>query len=443
MQPAVQSRPFDVTHRSVFGIAAPMSLAYMSTPLLGLVDTAVIGQLGIPALLGGIAVGAVVFDVVLTTFNFLRSGTTGLVAQAFGAGNAVEIRAVLVRAMAIAVILGALTILLQSPLVAAGLSVMGVSDAVGEATSVYLAIRIYSAPFALANYVILGWFLGLGKAGTGLLLQVFLNGLNIVLNVYFVLVLDWGVAGVAWGTVIGECVTALIGLALIYRETGTKDWPPLATITDLQPFRRLAALNGDIMVRSFVLLFAFSFFTAQSARYGDVILAANAVLMHFFHISGSFLDGFANAAEQLAGRAVGARWKPAFNRAVEMTLKFGVLLSVTLFLVFWLFGPLLVDVMTVSPEVRETARIYLLWAALTPVAGVIAFQMDGIFIGATWSRDMRNMMLVSVAVYLVAWWGLTALFGIHGLWMALLIFLGARGVSLSVMCRRRALETFG
>ena len=443
METTLKSRPFDVTHRSVFKIAVPMTLAYMSTPILGIVDTAVIGQLGVPALLGGIAIGAVLFDVIFTTFNFLRSGTTGLVAQAFGAGNTCEINATFVRAMLIAIVLGLIVIIVQAPFIALGLAAMGASEQVGDASALYLSIRIYSAPFGLANFVILGWFLGLGKAGTGLLLQVLLNGLNIVLNVTFVLVFEWGVAGIALGTVIGEIVTTFIGLGLVLRETGFRNWPSWARVTDWVQFKRIAALNGDIMVRSFVLLFAFSFFTAQSARFDDITLAANAVLMHFFMISGYFLDGFATAAEQLAGRAVGARWKPAFIRTVSMTLKFGLLLSVSLFLVFWMVGPVMIDLITTSQPVRDVARTYLIWAALTPIAGVLAFQMDGIFIGATWSRDMRNMMLVSIAVYLGSWWLLKEPFGIHGLWMALLIFLGARGFSLAFMCRKRARETFG
>lgn len=438
-----EARPFDVTHRSVFKIALPMTLAYMSTPLLGLVDTAVIGQLGDPSLLGGIAIGAVLFSFVFATFNFLRSGTTGLVAQALGAGNSREINTIFMRALLTALVLGLLVILVRGPFISAGLRAMGSSEPVGAASSVYLSILVFSAPFGLANYVILGWFLGLGKAGTGLLLQVLLNSLNIVLNVTFVLGLGWGIAGVAWGTVIGEVATAFIGFALVVRHAGLRNWPTFAVITDWVQFKRLAALNGDIMVRSFVLLFAFSFFTAQSARHDDIILAATAVLMQFLSVSAYFLDGMATAAEQLAGRAVGARWKPAFTQTVSVTLKFGLILSVSLALFFWIAGPFLIDVITTSQPVRETARIYLFWAALSPIAGVLAFQMDGIFIGATWSRDMRNMMLVSLAVYLASWWLMKDALGIHGLWLALLIFLGARGASLAMMCRVRARETFG
>ncbi|MEM1049118.1 MAG: MATE family efflux transporter [Pseudomonadota bacterium] len=443
MTAAIESRPFDVTNRTVFAIAAPMTVAYISTPLLGIVDTAVIGQLDDPALIGAVAVGAMLFSIIHAMFNFLRAGTTGLVAQATGAGNETEIGAAFARAMLVALVSGLVVIVFSEPLIHGGLALIDPSETVGTATADYLAIRALSTPFSLANYVILGWFLGLGRAGMGLFLQVLLNGLNIVLSVILVLGLEWGLAGVAWGTVGAEIAAAGIGLLLVARAAGGRPWPAWSVVFDARQFKRLAALNGDIMVRSLALLFAFAYFTAQSAQFDDVTLAANAVLMHFFSIAGNFLDGLATAAEQLAGRAVGARWKPAFTRTVRLTLVFGSLLALTLSAVFWIFGPLMIDFMTVSEEVRETARIYLIWAVLTPIAGVAAFQMDGIFIGATWSRDMRNMMIVSIAFYLASWWLLRDPLGMHGLWIALLIFLGARGLSLAVICPYRMRQVFG
>ncbi|HSM20125.1 MAG TPA: MATE family efflux transporter, partial [Hyphomicrobiales bacterium] len=253
MPPEPPSRPFEVTHRSVLAIALPMTAAYLSTPLLGVVDTAVIGQLGEAALIGGIAVGAIVFDVIFTTFNFLRSGTTGLTAQALGAGDETEQRAVLWRALSVAVASGLIVIALQVPLLALSLELMGPSEPVAAATRDYFQIRVLAAPFALANYAILGWFIGLGRAGTGLALQTLLNGLNIVLNVYFVLWLGWGIAGVAWGTVLGQTVAALAGLALVARAGGAARLA-LSLIFDRVRFRRMIALNRDIMIRSFTLL---------------------------------------------------------------------------------------------------------------------------------------------------------------------------------------------
>jgi Na+-driven multidrug efflux pump len=218
--------------------------------------------------------------------------------------------------------------------------------------------------------------------------------------------------------------------------------PSLRRILDRQGFARLLGVNRDIMIRSFSLIFSFAFFTRQGAQFGAVILAANAVLMHFFLVGGYFLDGFATAAEQLSGRAVGARFRPAFERVVRLTTLWGVGTAAALSLVYFLVGPWIIDVMTTAPDVRATARQFLVWAVLTPLAGVVAFQMDGVFIGATWSRDMRNMMLVSVLVYLAAWAVLTPLFGNHGLWAALLIFLGARSFTFHLRMRTLLPRTF-
>ncbi|WP_346899374.1 MATE family efflux transporter [uncultured Roseibium sp.] len=435
-------KAFDVTHRSVLAIAVPMTLAFLSTPLLGVVDTAVIGRLGDAALVGGIAIGGVIFDLVFTTFNFLRSGTTGLTAQAYGADDQSEIKATFLRALFIAAIAGLAVILLQKPFLEIGLTFMGGSADVQSATRRYFEIRVYSAPFLLANYAILGWFLGLSRAGTGLFLQLFLNGLNIALSIWFVMGLGWSIEGVAAATVLSEAAACLAGLLLILRAARGSVWPTWSVVFDRRLILRMMAINRDIMIRSFSLLFAFAFFTARSAAQGDVLLAANAILEKFFLVGGYFLDGLATAVEQLAGRAVGARYRPAFDRAVKLTTLWGFALALGLALVYFLAGPLLVDLMTVSPGVREIGRIYLPWAALTPLFGVLAFQMDGVFIGATWSRDMRNMMLLSLAVYIAAYYTLFPLMGNHGLWLSLEIFLGARGISLAAMCRHRANQTF-
>ncbi|WP_417676286.1 MATE family efflux transporter [Roseibium sp.] len=435
-------KAFDVTHRSVLAIAVPMTLAFLSTPLLGVVDTAVIGRLGDAALVGGIAIGGVIFDLVFTTFNFLRSGTTGLTAQAYGADDQSEIKATFLRALFIAAVAGIAVILLQVPFLEIGLTFLGGSADVQSATRRYFEVRVYSAPFLLANYAILGWFLGLSRAGTGLFLQLFLNGLNIALSIWFVMGLGWSIEGVAAATVLSEAATCLAGLLLILRTARGSAWPVWSVVFDRRLLLRMMAINRDIMIRSFSLLFAFAFFTARSADQGDVLLAANAILEKFFLVGGYFLDGLATAVEQLAGRAVGARYRPAFDRAVKLTTLWGFALALGLALVYFAAGPLLVDLMTVSPGVRELGRVYLPWAALTPLFGVLAFQMDGVFIGATWSRDMRNMMLLSLAIYIAAYYTLFPLMGNHGLWLSLEIFLGARGISLAAMCRHRANQTF-
>ena len=280
--------------------------------MLGLVDTAVVGQFGDAALLGGLAAGALIFDVVFTSFNFLRSGTTGLVAQAFGRGDALEEQAVFWRAVLIAIVAG-IVLAALSPLVAKGGQwFMDAGPRVSEAMGVYIRIRLLAAPFSLINYAILGYVLGRGEGGLGLMLQLVLNSINIALCFLLGLKLGWGVAGVAWATVTGEFLAMLLGLAIVVRRFRAAPRLPRHRLLDMSAFLRMLSLNRDIMIRSFSLLAAFALFTRQGAQFGTVTLAANAVLMNFFLVAGYFLDGFATAAEQLAGRAVGARAERAF-----------------------------------------------------------------------------------------------------------------------------------
>ncbi|RWH07355.1 MAG: MATE family efflux transporter, partial [Mesorhizobium sp.] len=388
-----------------------MTLAYLTTPLLGIVDTAVIGQFGDAALLGGLAAGALVFDVVFTTFNFLRSGTTGLVAQAFGRGDPLEEQAVLWRAVLIAVVAGVVLAALAPLFAIGGQWFMGAEPRVSAAMSVYIRIRLIAAPFSLINYAILGYVLGRGEGGIGLMLQAVLNGINILLCFLLGLELGWGVA-------------------IVLRRFRKLERPSRRRILDLPAYLRMLSLNRDIMIRSFSLLAAFALFTRQGAQFGTVTLAANAVLMNFFLVAGYFLDGFATAAEQLAGRAIGAHAATPFRQAVRLTLIWGVGLAAAASLILLTAGAQLVAMVTTAPEVRAVADTYLPWAAFTALSGVLAFQMDGVFIGATWSRDMRNMMLLSFLAFAAALITLAPAFGNNGLWAALHVFLLVRGFSL-------------
>ncbi|MCT8998252.1 MATE family efflux transporter [Chelativorans intermedius] len=419
-----------------------MTLAYLTTPLLGITDTAVVGQLGEAALLGGLAAGAIVFDVVFNTFNSLRASTTGLVAQAHGRGDAEEERAILMRSLAVAAAAGVVLIVLTAAVIALGTWFISPEPPVAEAMELYIGIRMLAAPLTLMNFTILGYVLGRGEGGLGLLLQVVLNGSNVALSVLLGLVLGWGLEGVAWGTVCGEAAGAAVGFAVLARRFAGAPLPAAARVLDVAAMTRMLALNGDIMVRSFALLAAFALFTRQGAQLGTVTLATNAVLLNFWLISGYFLDGFATAAEQLAGRAVGARQAVAFRRAVWLTTLWGFALAAAATAIFLIFGEGLVAFVTTAPQVRETASAYLPWAALVALSGVLAFEMDGVFIGATWSRDMRNMMLLSLAVYVACVFGLGAAFGNHGLWAALHVFMIARGLSLAAILPKRARQTF-
>lgn len=436
-------RAFKVDNRLVLSIALPMMLAYMTTPLIGITDTAVIGRLGDAALLGGLAAGAIVFDCVFAVFNFLRSGTTGLVAQAFGRGHAAEEQAVFWRAFVVASGLG-MALILASPLVVAGGAwFMAAEAAVTGAMATYVSIRLLSAPFALVNYAILGYVLGRGEARLGLGLQLLLNTVNISLSIVLGLWMGWGVAGVAWATVVAEAIAALAGMAVLLPRFRTMPALPRGALGNVEALKAMFALNRDIMIRSFVLLGAFALLTRQGAQLGTPVLAANAVLMNFFLLAGYFLDGFAAAAEQLAGRAVGAHYRPAFQRTVWLTALWGFAVSGAVAVVMLAGGKYLVALIAVEPQVRAIALTFLPWAALTALSGVLAFQMDGVFIGATWSRDMRNMMLVSFAAYVAALLALTPAFGNHGLWASLHLFLIARGVTLLAILPRRMRFTFG
>ncbi|MDE1991449.1 MAG: MATE family efflux transporter [Rhizobiaceae bacterium] len=434
--------PFDVTHRLVLSIAIPMTLGFMTTPLLGLVDTAVVGQLGQPDALAGLAIGAVLFDLIFASFNFLRSSTTGLTAQAFGRRDRHEQQAVFWRALLSALSCGIALLILSPPLLWLGIKLMGPEGGIAAATRTYFSIRMLSGPAALANYAILGFVLGRGQGRIGLLLQTVINGVNILLAIALGLGLGWGVAGVAWGTLIGEIAGAFTGLAIVLKSFAGEQRPSRGELLSRAKLTQLFALNRDILIRTFVLIGAFTLMTRIGNTFGAVTLAANAVLMNFFLLSGYYLDGLANAAEQITGRSIGANYRPAFDRGLKLTAlwSFGLALAAAVF--FFTVGPALIRLLTTSEDVRQAAGTYLPWAAVTGLTGALAFLMDGVFIGATWSRDMRNRMLMSFAGYLVALAIFVPLLGNHGLWMAMNAFLLFRGIFLLMGLKQRADQTF-
>lgn len=416
-----------VTHRSVLAIAAPMTLAHLTTPLLGLVATTVVGRLGDAAALGGVALGAVVFDFLFWGFGFLRMGTVGLAAQAMGRGDALEQRAVLARALLLAFACGGAMVLLQWPIGRLARHLAGASPAADAALATYYGVRIWAAPVSLANYALLGWFTGLGRTGHALALQAGINGINIALCVLFVLGLDRGVEGAAEAALWAEAAGTLAGLLLCARLLGFRLEVPRAVVTDRARLMEMFALNRDIMIRTAALLAAFAFFAAQGARAGDVTLAANALLNTMVLLSVYFLDGFATAAEQLCGAASGARDRIAFSTALRLVLGWGYGFAVPAVAFFLLAGPTILGLMSTNGEVVAEAVRYLPFAALLPLFGVAAYAYDGVYVGALWSRDMRNLMLAALVFYLATWWALRP-FGNAGLWSALLLFLAARGV---------------
>lgn len=433
-----------VTHRSVLAVAVPIMLSNVSEPLIGVVNTAVIGQLEEPYYIGAIAVGALVFSFIFWGFGFLRLSTGGLSAQALGAGDRTELVAVLIRALMIAVVAGAGLILLSPLIRDAAFSLIGGSAEVRSHAETYFNYRIFAAPAALADYCVMGWFIGQSRAKLAFVVQLFLNLTNMALSAVFVLGLGMTSDGVGLAALIAEWSAvslALVLAAAILRGMGAHvSWP---RILDPVRFKRTLLMNGDVMIRTLCLVFAFTFFTARGARSGDVVVAANAVLLNLFEVSAYLIDGFAYASEALVGQSVGARNRERFRAAVWLTSIWAMVVGVTCSLVIWVFGPAIIDVMTLSPEVREMARAYLPWVAVSPVLGVICFQFDGIFTGAMATRDMRNMMIVSLGIFLLAWWLLEQPYGNHGLWAALNIFFIARGVTFATRMPSLERRAFG
>jgi MATE family multidrug resistance protein len=427
-----------VTHRRVLRIALPIVLSNATIPILGAVDTGVVGQMGLAAPIGAVGIGAVILATLYWVFGFLRMGTSGLVAQAHGAGDRVEVSALLSRSLLVGAAAGLALILLQAPLIAAAFAVAPASAEVEALARTYLGIRIWGAPATIALYAVTGWLIALERTRGVLLLQLWMNGLNIALDLWFVLGLGWGVPGVAAATLIAEWTGLALGLWLCRDAFAAPGWRDRARVFDRARLSRMLSVNGDIMIRSVALQVSFTSFLFLGARFGDVTLAANQVALQFLEITAYALDGFAFAAESLVGQAVGARSAPAVRRAAIVTSQWGVAGALVLSAAFWLGGPALIDLMTTAPEVRAEARLYLGWAATAPLIGIAAWMLDGIFIGATRTRDMRNLMLLSACVYAAALAVLVPAAGNHGLWAALMVLNATRGLTMAL--RYPALE---
>lgn len=421
----------------VWNIAWPIILANSSVPLLGLVDTAVIGNTGRSIDLGAIALGALIFNFLYWSFGFLRMGTTGFTAQADGAGDEAEVRAILGRALLIAVGIGLGLTLLQRPIAASVLQLLGASVQVETITRDYFQIRIWGAPANLAMYALMGLMIGLGHSGKLLRVQLLLNGLNILLDILFAGLLGWGVQGIAAGTTIAEWLAVFYAGWLAYtllreRRQDVEPFWPWPRITNIIKLRQTLSVNADIMLRTLLLLFGFAWFIDQSARFGDAVLAGNHILLQLVSFSAFFLDGFAFAAEALIGRSVGAGCRDLFDQAVRTTSQLAAGTAVFLCLILLTLGPLAIAGLTDLTEVRASAERYLPYAAVYVALSAPAFQLDGIFIGATATRAMRNAYWLAILAFLTAWWPLVTWADNDGLWMAFIIFVIARAVALAL-----------
>lgn len=419
-------------------IAAPMILSNVSVPLLGMVDTGVTGHLDNSAYLGAVAIGASIFTFIFMGMNFLRMGTTGIAAQSFGADDNDGLRAALGQALIVGLVIALALIVLQVPIGQLALKLLGGNAETQQYASEYFSIRIWSAPGTLANYALIGWFIGLQNARVPLFIFLTINITNMALDLLFVVVLGMTVDGVALASVIAEYSGFLVGasfaIAALKKRAG--HWP-LARLTNVAAYRAFFSINAHLFIRTMALMFTLSFVTAQGARLGGQILAANAVLMNFQFLTAFGLDGIAHAAEALVGKAVGEKRRDALIHTVNLTLKWSVIFALGFTVFYFVAGSLIISILTDLQDVRSTANRYLPWMIASPLVSVWCFLYDGVYVGATRAKDMRNIMLFSaIAVFLPAWY-LTRPLGNDGLWLSFLLFMASRGVGMHLGYRAK------
>ena len=420
-----------ITHARVLKVAVPIVLSNATVPILGAVDTGVVGQMGLAAPIGAVGIGAIIISSLYWFFGFLRMGTTGLTGQAHGAGRHGEVTAILVRSVLIGAVGGIFILLLQVPLFWAAFQISPASEEVEELARAYMAIRVWSAPAAIAIFGMTGWLIALERTRGVLVLQLWMNGLNILLDLWFVLQLGWGVEGVAVATFVAEWTGLVVAFWLCRDAFSSPTWRDWTRIFDAERLRRMLAVNADILVRSMMLMSIFVSFLFLGAEFGDVTLAANQVLLQFIEITAYALDGFAYSAEALVGQAVGAASVSRLRRSIWVSGLWAFVGTILVSLVFAVWGEAIIDLMAKAPDVQAAARDYLPYMLMVPVLGVASWMLDGIFIGATRTRDMRNMSVLSTASYVIAAMILVPAYGNHGLWIAFLFSFVARAVTLA------------
>ncbi len=414
-------------------LAIPIILTNLVQPILSLVDTIVAGHLPGSWFLGGVALSGVLFNFIFWSFGFLRMGTTGLVSQAWGADDAVMTRVHLLRALLVAGIAGLVIVALKNPIIEFGFAVLGGSDKVTASAVEYSSARILSVPAALGNFVLLGYLLGRQQVLVSLALQVVLNLINVVATLTLVHVFGFGVAGIGAGTAFAEWVAFAIGIVIVKPFGANVAW---REIIDTAALRRLFAVNRDIFLRSLCLLICFGWFARSGAREGDAILAANAVLLNLHGIMSYGLDGFAHATETLVGSIIGARRRDAFYRVVKAAFVWSGFVAGLFTLTYALGGSAIISLLTDQEDVRIIAERFLPYVIVLPLVSVASYMLDGVFIGALQTRELRNSMAISTAVFLVSAYTLQQAVGNHGLWISMVILMLLRTATLGLYLRR-------
>ena len=422
----------EISHRRVLRIAIPIVLANATVPMIGAVDTGVIGQLGLAAPIGAVGIGAIILSALYWFFGFLRMGTSGMTAQAVGAGNSQEVSAMLLRALLAGFGAGCLFIVFQAPIIWASFRLSPASIEVEVMAREYLRIRFLGAPAAIAAYGIFGWLIATERTRSVFVLQLWVNGLNAALDFLFVIGWGWGISGVAVASVISEWTALGLGLWLTRSHLSRERWKDWSAVLDRARLLRLAGINLDIMIRSVLLQASFVSFLFLGSSFDDATLAADQILIQFLHIAAFALDGFAFAAESLVGQAFGANNRSALRRAALLTSFWAFAFVIVLVALLYPLGEWLVALMATSQEVRTVTAEYLPWIAVLPLIGAGAWMLDGVFIGATKTRDLRNMMFVAFLAYCASVLYLLDAYGNHGLWAALLVFFLVRTLTLAV-----------
>lgn len=425
------------SHSAVWRIAAPMIISSVTVPLLGMVDTAVMGHLPESYYLGAVAAGATIFSVLFMGLNFLRMGTTGVTAQGYGAGNNVVVREALGQSLLTAMLLSTLMIALQQPIIDLSIKLLSPSFEVGVYTRQYFLIRVWSAPASLGNFVLIGWLLGMQNARGPLVIMLIINLTNIALDLVLVLVVGMTVNGVALATLVAELAGLATGVIFVRAELAGHPGSWAQTrLLDPARYKRLLNINANLLLRTMSLMFVFAFITAQGARMGDVILAVNALLMNFQLLLSYALDGIAFSAEALVGKAVGSGDRRGMLLAVKRTLQWSLLFSGIFCLAYLLTGEYIIDLLTNIDSIRLAARDYLPWLIIAPLISVWSFLYDGVFVGATRSREMMLVMAASMLMIFLPTWLLSRPLGNHGLWLAFMMFMAGRGVGMHILFRR-------
>lgn len=429
-------------NRSILKLAIPNIISNITIPLLGLVDMILMGHLNSPLYIGAIALGGTIFSVLYSFFSFLRAGTTGFTAQSYGANDSSEVSYTLYRSLCIAVIAFLLILSLQKPIANISLTLLEGSEDVKNLAIIYFFVRIWAAPANMLLYCLNGWFIGMQNTKIPMAIAIIINVLNIVFSVFFVVVLKQDVAGVALGTVIAQycgLITALVYILIKYKNYLIKiDFHILLNINKLKKFFKV---NTDLMIRSILLVLTIAFFTNQSAKLGDNILSINMILLQFFYIFSYFTDGFAYAGEALVGKFIGARDEKSLFSVVAHLFKWGAYICLPFAILYALFPTPFVKIISDQTVIIEQIQPYYIYMVLIPIITFAAFLWDGIYIGATASKAIRNTMIISsLIVFLPMWYILTPLFGNHGLWIAFLGFMLARGISMTFFAKKNIFQ---